>query len=92
MNADLRDKHVPHLSQLRNPGASWQETFSQRFDGNVLCNDAKLHIDHFLAVTRARPFDDEQGEHSEDNFSDEELCVDKTNFSEVLKTVWVPAE
>ena len=59
----------------------------QWFDGNVLCNESKVYIDHFLAVTRARPFDDEQGEHSDDNFSDKELCFDKKNFSQVLKTL-----
>ena len=64
----------------------------QWVDGQVLCNEAKVYIYHFLAVTRARPFDDEQGEHSEDNFSDEGLCVEKTNFSVVLKNAWVRAE
>ena len=92
MHEPLSDKHVPHLNQLRNAGVSWQETLLQWFDGKVLCNESKVYFDHFLAVTRAGFFDDEQGEHSEGNFSDEELCVDKTNFSVVLKTVWVPAE
>jgi len=55
------------------------------FDGRVLCAETKRYLDNFLAVTRTRP-DEEAEEHSEEDFSDEELVVDSHNFKEVVKT------
>ena len=42
-------------------------------------------MDNFLAVTRARPTEDEELQ-SEENFSDEELIVTPQNIADVLKT------
>ena len=86
LDAVNSDEHVPHMNQLCKPGSTWQQTMLQWFNGNILCTEAKTYIDNFLAVTRARPFEDELLEHSEDNFSDEDLCVDKSNFDDVVKT------
>ena len=83
---DAADEHVVHLGQLCTPGLSWQQSLLRWFDGRVLCTEAKTYIDNFLAVTRARPFEEETLEHSDNEFSDEDLCVDKDNFAMVVKT------
>ena len=80
------DENVPHLKRLCTPGSSWQQSLLEWFGGKVLCTEAKTYIDNFLAVTRARPFEEELHEHSDDQFSDEELCVDKNNFAKIVKT------
>ena len=36
------------------------------FDGRVLCREAKIELENFLAVTRKRPMEDDELE-SEDN-------------------------
>ena len=76
---DKSETHVPLLNQLCKPGCTWQETMLQWFDGNILCTETKTYIDNFLSMTRARPYEDELLEHSDNNFSDEELCVDRDN-------------
>ena len=55
------------------------------FDGNVLSQESRRHISNFLVVTRAWPdADADEGEHSEDMQSDEELFLNKTDLAQAL--------
>ena len=83
---NLADEHVPHLGALCKASCSWHQTLAHWFDGRILCQESKRHVDNFLSVTRARPQDDVDELHSDDQFSDEELLVNSNNFAEVVQT------
>jgi len=85
LNPDIADEHVPFLGNLCVAGMTWHASLLQWFDGRVLCQETKQYLDNFFAVTRARPEED-AGEHSDNNFSDEELDVGAHNFKDILKT------
>ena len=85
LNPDNADGDVPFLGNLCEAGLTWNESLLKWFDGRVACQETKRYVDNFLAVTRTRP-DDEAGERSDDDFSDEELEISAHNFSEILKT------
>ena len=55
------------------------------FDGHVPCEETKKYVSNFLSVTRARP-EDADDDLGEEDFSDEELQVNKHNFRDALKT------
>ena len=74
LNPDMADEHVPFLGNLCQSGKTWHESLLHWFDGHVLCAETKRYLDNFLAVTRARPEDEEEA-HSDDELSDEEILA-----------------
>ena len=84
----LADKHVLHLADFRGGHDTWQKALTHWLNGGVLCEEAKKHINNFLAVTRARPAgdNDELDGNSDDMLSDEELFVTSGQLDEALGT------
>jgi len=85
LNPANGDEHVPFLGNLCDAGLTWHNSLLKWFDGNILCEEVKRYIQNFLIVTRTRP-SDEQDVHSDDQFSDEELVVNSSNFRDIVKT------
>ena len=55
------------------------------FDGHVLSQESRRHINNFLVVTRGRPdAEADEEENSEDMQSDEELFLNKTDLAQAL--------
>ncbi len=79
LNPDFGSEEVPFLGNLCAAGLSWQASLRHWFDGRVLCEETKRYVNNFLAVTRARPCDDEDG-HSDEQLSDDELVIGAHNF------------
>ena len=47
--------HVPYTGNLCRGVSSWHEAMLRWFDGCVLSEESRRHINNFLIVTRARP-------------------------------------
>ena len=85
LNPDEADSDVPFLGNLCEAGRSWHDSMLRWFDGRIPCEETKKYVSNFLSVTRARP-EDVDDDHAEEDFSDEELIVNKHNFRDALKT------
>ena len=86
LNPELdTDVHVPYIGNLCRGVSTWHETMLRCFDGNVLSEESRRHMNNYPFVTRARPdAEADEDENSEDMQSDEELFLNKTDLAQAL--------
>ena len=87
MVQSLADEHVPFVSNLRASQDSWYDALRNWFDGRVLCEEVRNYLNNYMAVTRARPDDDNvDADNSDDMLEDEDLDLDMNDLPEALET------
>ena len=81
------DEHVAFAGALRAENNTWHRSLTQWLDGNILCEEARRHVNNFLVVFRVRGKDDDDaGVRSDEMISDVELEVSHDSLEAALHT------
>eukprot|EP00973_Karenia_brevis_P096047 12430375-Karenia_brevis.AAC.1 len=72
LHEDVQIAGVPHVRDLLARCSTWEEAMQAWIQGKVLCRESQRYIQNFFVVSQMRPKgDEEEGNNSDDIFSDE---------------------
>ena len=87
LRKDDETEQAKYVGCLRPGGCTWQEAMQTWCALGTTCLESKRYLGNFLAVHRVRPQDEEdEGGHSSDMASDEELEVSSADLHAALQT------